>query len=275
MTVRRRSESLDVIHAHNYHAFPFLFGAFAATGATLVATPHYHGRSAWPIRDRLLSLYRPLGRRALRKADAVVAVSEWERRSLARDFGCEPTVVRNGLDVDRFAGVVPERRDRPYLLAVDRLERYKRIDLAVRALAERPAYDLLIVGHGPDGRRLKQLAEAEGVGDRVELLGYVDEERLPRLYAGASVHLTLSEHEAYGLTVVESLAAGTPCVVRETGALSGWADRSDCVAAAASSRAVGDAIDAAVGVDAPATPLRSRDDCVEELNDVYDRATTS
>ena len=84
----------------------------------MVATPHYHGTSDNDLRDRLLSLYAPLGRWALRRASAVIAVSEWERRQLGQDFGVEARVIHNGLDVNGFRTATPEPRERPYLLTV-------------------------------------------------------------------------------------------------------------------------------------------------------------
>jgi len=94
----------------------------------------------------------------------------------------------------------------------------------IRALSELPEYDLVIAGSGPYREELERYAREESYGDRVDFLGYVSDDRLPRLYTGASVYVTLSEFEAYGMTVAEALAAGTPCVVRKEGALSDWAD---------------------------------------------------
>lgn len=238
-----RRAAADVVHAHNYHAFPLFFAALGVTDERFVATTHYHGASASGFRDALLSFYRPLGRWAVRQADDVIAVSEWERRRLREDFGVDATVIPNGVDVERFADAEPEERERPYLLCVGRLEEYKGVQHAIRALAELPEYDLLVAGSGPYRDELERIARDEAVADRVEFLGYVDDERLPGLYAGADVYVTLSEFESYGMTVAEALAAGTPCVVREAGALADWVG-DDLVVAAQSEAgpAVADAI---------------------------------
>ena len=224
----RRAEA-DVVHAHNYHSLPVFIAALGVTDERFVVTTHYHGESAGSVRDRLLSLYRPFGKWAVEQADEVIAVSEWEREQLREDFGVDATVVPNGVDVERFASAEPERRDRPYLLTVGRLDEYKGVQHVIRAMPELEEFDLLVAGSGPYRDELEEIAAAEGVADRVEFLGYVDDDRLPGLYAGADVYVTLSEFEAYGMTVAEALATGTPCVVRESGALVDWVDYVGCV----------------------------------------------
>jgi glycosyltransferase involved in cell wall biosynthesis len=273
--VRRASADADVVHAHNYHSLPLLLAGVGVaapvvgSGTPLVATPHYHGGSADATRNRLLRAYRPVGGWALDRAAAVLAVSEWERDRLAADFGVPATVVPNGIDVGRFADADPHRRERPYLLTVGRLERYKGVQHAVRALADLPEYDLLVAGSGDYRADLERLAVRAGVADRVEFLGYVPDEDLPGLYAGAAAHVTVSAFEAFGLTVGEALAAGTPCVVGRAGALAEWADREDCVGA--DPTGIPEAVRSAVGREAPSDPLPTWDDAADGVVAAYDR----
>ncbi|ESP89029.1 glycosyltransferase family 4 protein [Candidatus Halobonum tyrrellensis] len=268
----RRADA-DVVHAHNYHALPAATAALAVGSRPLVFTPHYHGASASSVRDRLLSVYRPFAARAVRRADAVLAVSEWERRQLRADLGVESGVVPNGLDVARFAGATPESRDRPYLLCVGRLEEYKGVQHAVGALASLPGYDLVVAGSGPYRDELERTARAAGVADRVTFAGYVDADRLPGLYAGAEAALTLSAFEAYGMTVAESLAAGTPCVVRAAAALSDWRDTDGVVAVDATDpETVADAVRAAVGSGVvPPESLPTWEGTVDSVEATYER----
>jgi glycosyltransferase involved in cell wall biosynthesis len=174
-------------------------------------------------------VYQPLGQLAVRQADAVIAVSEWERDQLSNDFGIEATVIPNGVAVDRFAEATPVERDRQYLLTVGRLEEYKGVQHVIRAMTALSEYDLLVAGSGPYRGQLEQIVGDESVASQVKFLGYVDDEELPGLYAGAKVYITMSEFEAYGMTVAEALAAGTPCVVRERGALVDWVAHDGCV----------------------------------------------
>ena len=267
-TVRR--VDADVIHAHNYHSLPLFFAALGATDERFVVTPHYHGASASGVRDQLLSLYRPFGRWALRRADAVVAVSEWEQERLHESFSVDATVIPNGLDVRRFANAEPEERERPYLLCVGRLEKYKGVQYAIRALEELPEYDLVVVGDGPYGDELDRIARDANVAGRVEFHGYVDHDTLPTLYAGAEAYLSLSKFEAYGMTVAEALAAGTPCVVLGGSALDDWTYLDGCTGVSdLGAETVAAAAEEATAEPEIATDIPSWDDISEALVEVY------
>jgi len=229
ITTAVRTSDAEIVHAHNYHSLPLVFAALGAGNRRFVVTTHYHGGSASSIRKRLLSVYHPIGRRSVQRADEVIAVSEWERDQLRTDFAVEATVIPNGVAIDRFNEATATEHDRPYLLTVGRLEAYKGVQHMIRAMNLLPEYDLLIAGSGSYREQLEQLAHEEGVAEQVAFLGYVADEELPRLYAGADVYVTMSEFEAYGMTVAEALAAGTPCVVRDGAALQDWAQKDGTV----------------------------------------------
>jgi glycosyltransferase involved in cell wall biosynthesis len=270
ITTAIRQVDADIVHAHNYHAFPLFFAATGVSNERFVVTTHYHGHSADRVRDALLSLYRPLGRWAVRRADEVVAVSEWERHRLHEDFGVDGTVIPNGLDIGRYENADPERREQPYLLSVGRLEEYKGVQHVVRALSRLDRYQLVVAGDGPYREQLARLADDIGVADRIELLGYVPNEQLPGLYAGADVFLNLSSFESYGITVAESLAAGTPCVVRESGALTDWTKNTGVVGVEmpAPDR-IQAAIDSVTNTRVCADSILTWEQVVDELERVY------
>lgn len=262
--------SADVVHAHNYHSLPMLFVTLAVTDQSLVLTPHYHGQSESSIRNALLTPYQRVWRWMLRRADRVTAVSDWEADRLASTFGVSPIVVPNGVDIERFRNATPEIRDGPYLLSVGRLEEYKGVQYAVMALSYLPTHELLVAGTGPYEDELRRIAAKCGVKERVHFLGFVPDERLPQLYAGAEVSLHLSDIEAYGLTVAEALASGTPCVVSVKNGLAHWTDREDVVGVEAfESNRIAEAISDAAGRKPSADGLPSWEDVVEETLSVY------
>jgi glycosyltransferase involved in cell wall biosynthesis len=275
VTASVRAAVPDVIHAHNHHSLPAFFGALGSGNVPLVVTPHYHGGSQSRLRDAMLSLYHWVGRRTLASAHTVVAVSDWECTKLAADFGADATVVPNGIEVDRFAEAAPEARDRPYLLSVGRLEFYKSVDRIIEMLPELPAFELVVAGEGPARPTLELIAADAGVADRVSFEGYVSDDRLPSLYRGASAYVTLSEFEAYGMTVGEALAANTPCVVRDAGGLANWT-RFDSVSSVSttSPKIVAAAVRAAASKTVDAS-LPTWDDVTDDLLAVYESVISS
>jgi glycosyltransferase involved in cell wall biosynthesis len=219
----------------------------------------------------LLSGYRPFGRWAVRQADEVIAVSEWERDRLREDTGVEATVIPNGVNVERFAEAEPERRDRPYLLCVGRLEEYKGVQHVIRAMPELPEYDLVVAGTGPYRDELDWIASETGVRDCVDFLGYVKDDRLPKLYAGAEVYVTLSEFEAYGMTVAEALAAGTPCVVTDSGAIQQWNDhRNVTLSPTKPPEEVANNIKSGINSEGNTYTPATWDDCTLKILNIYD-----
>lgn len=266
----RRSE-FDVVHAHNYHSFPFALGALGSRVPT-VCTPHYHGGSADSLRDKLLSLYQPVGRAVFRKAVATVAVSTWEQEQLASDFGVGSRVIPNGIEVDHFRDASPAETAGPTLLTVGRLVEYKGVQHVIRALPDLPDHRLRVAGDGPYREALEACARRAGVDDRVKFLGYVPDPELPSQYAAADVFVSMSSVEAAGITVGEALAAGTPAVVRPSKGLRDWARRDDCVSAEPASLPA--AVDRVRSQSAPSEPLPTWEQAVDELEGIYQKTSS-
>lgn len=95
-------------------------------------------------------------------------------------------------------------------------ERYKGHDQLLEALPRlrRRVADarLIFAGAGDDVARLKRKAHDLGVGDHVVFTGFLPEDELRRAYANASVFAMPSRGEGFGLTYLEAMAAGLPCV---------------------------------------------------------------
>ncbi|MFF8291304.1 glycosyltransferase [Streptomyces sp. NPDC016309] len=217
-----RHGGFDVVHTHLYRAC--LYGRLAARLAgvrTVVATEHSLG--AAQIEGRRLSA----GARALylageRLGTSTVAVSGTVARRLVA-WGVHPArirVVPNGVDVRRFA-YDPAARDTArrrlglapgaYVVGgVGRLVAGKRFDTLVRAVAALPGDTrLLLVGDGEQREPLERTARACGAADRVVWAGAVDH-GLPELLSAMDVFVSTSPDEAFGLAIVEALAAGLP-----------------------------------------------------------------
>ncbi|HKC19903.1 MAG TPA: glycosyltransferase [Candidatus Dormibacteraeota bacterium] len=167
------------------------------------------------------------------QADLLVASTEDERSELVRLYGAQPdrvAVVPPGVDPSTFQPIDRDeaRRKIGYgagrlLLFVGRLERLKGVEVAIRALAllrDRTHDDVRLLILGEDSRegdesekeRLKSIATAVGVRDRVDFLGSVAHHELPFFYSAADVCVMPSYSESFGLVGLEAQACGTPVV---------------------------------------------------------------
>jgi glycosyltransferase involved in cell wall biosynthesis len=224
-----RHGGYDLVHTHLYRAC--VYGRFAARLAgvrAVVATEHSLG--ARQIEGRPLST----GARALylageRLGSATVAVSDTVARRLER-WGVPHErihVVPNGIEAARFGYDAAARRatrerlglprDAFVVGGVGRLSRGKRFDTLVRAVADLPGAQLLLVGEGPERDALLSIARRRGAGERILLTGACEDPpatpgalSLPALLSAMDVFVSPSPDEAFGLAVVEALAAGLP-----------------------------------------------------------------
>ncbi|MCH0564918.1 MULTISPECIES: glycosyltransferase [unclassified Streptomyces] len=227
-----RSGGYDIVHTHLYRACVYGRPAARLAGVrAVVATEHSLGDSQMEGR-RLTRGVRALYLASERLGRATVAVSPTVAERLRRWGVPAPriAVVPNGIDLARFRfDPVARHRTRrrlglpedAYVVGgVGRLTAGKRFDIAVRALAELPADCwLLLVGGGPDESVLRRTAHEAGVADRVLFTGerpYVPDGSpgpdLPSLVSAMDLLASPSPEEAFGLAVVEALAAGLPVV---------------------------------------------------------------
>lgn len=216
--VRREAPAFDLVHAHSYHSAAPLALLTVADRVRYVYTGHYHGVGHTAPARALHVAYRPLGRRLVSRAAAVVAVSAAERELLARDFPLlhNVSVVPNAVDGELIAAAKPYAGEPPTVLVVGRIERYKRIDLVVDAF-DRVGDEarLVVVGSGPDESWLREHVARARRRDDVALLGRVDDAALRRWLRTARVVANLSEREAFGLVGLEGAAAGAHAVLSD------------------------------------------------------------
>ena len=103
------------------------------------------------------------------------------------------------------------------MLCVGRIEALKGVDLLIHTAAQMESGDdvqVLVVGAGDDGgrevTRLKHMAAELDVGDSVEFVGRVPQEKLAWYYSAADVCVVPSYYESFGMAALESMACGTP-----------------------------------------------------------------
>jgi glycosyltransferase involved in cell wall biosynthesis len=222
--------AVDVVASHHaQHALPVL----DVLGSRPLVV-HFHGPLVREGRAEGASVRR-LAMRALaeslvyRRAARFIVLSQANARTLREAYRVDDARIRivpGAVDLERFRPSASREavraalgwpRDRPIVLAVRRLAPTKGLENlleAARLLRARvPDVLLAIAGAGPLEANLRALTQAYGLDDAVRFTGQLSA-TLPAAYAAADVSVVPSVAlEGFGLSVVESLACGTPALV--------------------------------------------------------------
>lgn len=154
-------------------------------------------------------------------ADRVIPNSQGLREQLTGRYRLpagKVTVIQNPLDIEEIlvkaeeGGQVDARPDDlPVVLGIGRLSREKGFDLLIGAVAKttRP-FRLVLLGEGPSGKSLRDVAGRLGVADRVEFVGF---QANPYAWLRRSAVFVLpSRYEGFPNSLLEAMALGVPCI---------------------------------------------------------------
>jgi glycosyltransferase involved in cell wall biosynthesis len=222
-----RDREIDIVHAHEYKTDLVALLVCRKTRAVPLATAHgWTGQSA---RERFV--YYPADKLLLARYPRVVAVSTDIKKQLVR-FGARPdrvTVILNSIDPAMFRRD-PARREPVRssigitpgdfaIGAVGRIERQKRFDLLIEAVAplmrHNPRVRLVIAGDGSLLTDIRACSERNGIADRCHLLGHRQD--ISDLHCAFDLFVQSSEYEGTPNAVLEAMAMGTPLVATDVG----------------------------------------------------------
>lgn len=212
------------------------YGSFRRTRCKKIITvcdvtpllyPETHGRmQVWHHRLALPSI--------LRAADRIITISEASRQDIIRCCGVpeeKVTVTHLAASLPAFSqgtppDQVPERLGlkQPYILNVGTMEPRKNLPGLLEAFAQARRrgmpHSLVITGAGGwGGASVAAIAGRLGIGDQVQVTGFIDDRDLPGLYAGADFFVYPSLYEGFGLPVLEAMTCGTPVITSNISSL--------------------------------------------------------
>jgi glycosyltransferase involved in cell wall biosynthesis len=188
-----------------------------------------------------LDYHRFSAKLALKKCQTILTVSEYSKNDICETFHVDPArvhVVPNAYDRALFNPSVRQNQSaiakalqlagvrQPYLMTIGRIEKKKNTLGLVQAFARLKEsadfrnYQLLLVGSpGFGADDVRDACTALGVGNDVIQPGWLPEEQIPALMAGAEAFILPSLFEGFGIPVLEAMAVGTPVVCSNTTSL--------------------------------------------------------
>jgi glycosyltransferase involved in cell wall biosynthesis len=202
---------------------------------------HFHGPWAAESRAERQRGFAVAAKRAIeqavyRRAERFIVLSHAFAAVLCRNYGVSPEkvhIVPGGVDAARFGTSVT--RDaaralfgipsgRPVIGVVRRLVHRMGLEELLSAMADVsrrvPEALLVVAGTGPLAAELAERSASLGLEQHVKLVGFVAEAELPHFYRACDISIVPSlTLEGFGLTTIESLAAGTPVLVTPIGGL--------------------------------------------------------
>ncbi len=165
--------------------------------------------------------------RIIKKADVITAISSY-LAEFARRFNKKAKifVVPNGVDLNKFenpafAKATADKQDSKTIVTVSRLVPKNGIDILIKSVKELPIenYNLQIIGDGKDRKKLQKLVQKLGVAGKINFLGNLPNEEIPRHLLNADLFVRPSRSEGLGSAFLEAMAAGLPVIGTSVGGI--------------------------------------------------------
>jgi glycosyltransferase involved in cell wall biosynthesis len=212
---------IDIVHAHHRTGGYFAEAIYRRAGVPYVITVH----DIWH-RAPFKALHGRIFRR-------LIAVSGFIKRGLVEKFGIaaeQVRVIHNGVDPARIEKTSCEEAAQVrkkfgigsevvFSLVARITESKGHYDVieALRLLPSGLNYKCLIAGEGKDKRKLQELVERYGLGERVVFCGF--QANIPALMKASDVILLPSHREPFGLSILEGMFSGKPLLVSSSGGI--------------------------------------------------------
>ena len=146
---------------------------------------------------------------SLNRVDHFAAISHYIARRIKKIYGKDSEVIYPPVDTDQIRF---QESKEDFYLTVSRLVPYKKVDLLVEAFSHTPDKRLVVIGDGPEMKKIKLKASKN-----VEILGHQSDSIIHDHMKRAKGFLFAAE-EDFGIVVVEAQAAGTPVIAYGQGA---------------------------------------------------------
>jgi len=161
------------------------------------------------LAKKTLHKMRIWDQRTANGVDNFAAISKYIARRIMKSYRREAKVIYPPVELNKFT---PGDKKENFYLTASRMVPYKKLDLIVESFSQMPDKKLIVIGDGPDFKKVKSKAK-----NNIEILGYQSTETLIDYMKRAKAFVFAAE-EDFGITPLEAQATGTPVIAFGKGA---------------------------------------------------------
>ncbi len=165
-----------------------------------------------PLIDALIAYHRPRYEAAVRRMDCVVTNSKNVKERIKTYLGLDASVVYPPCEIEKFKWI--DQKD--YYLSMARLDPLKRVHIIVDAFGNLPNHKLIVISDGPERKTIEKRAAGH---DNITVMGPVSDAVYRQLIGNCIATVYLPKDEDFGMSPVESMAAGKPVIGVRSGGL--------------------------------------------------------
>jgi glycosyltransferase involved in cell wall biosynthesis len=218
--IKSMNNKYDIFHVHNFSTTLPLEIYCKLKKKSIIYSPHFHPVGSNKIFFFIKPIYDLLFNRVLFKTAArIICVSNIERNYILKKFNVDEKkieVIPNGVNLKKIRNENKIDVDKKIILYVGRLEKYKNVEVGIQALKYLDdEFKLVIIGNGKYEQHLKNIVNDNKLQERVEFIGKVSNKKLYQWLNSADLVYNFSSIEAFGITVIEGLAAGNRVLVNK------------------------------------------------------------
>ncbi len=219
-----KQEEFDVIHAHDWLTYQAGINAKKLSGKPLVV--HIHATEYDRTGDNPNEYVRDIEQRGFEEANLILAVSNFTKNRLVDNYSINPDkikVVHNAVEFNKNKFERKEK-DEKIVLFLGRITIQKGpeyfVESAAKALKINPNIKFIVAGNGDMMHRMIEHAASKGIGNSMLFAGFLKGADIDRAYQMADLYVMPSISEPFGITPLEAMRNGTPCLISKQSGVS-------------------------------------------------------
>ncbi len=212
------TRQFDVIHAHDWMTYPAGIAAKRLSGKPLIV--HVHATEFDRAGKTGSEMVYTIEREGLDEADKIVAVSQWTKQVLVKEYSIDPDrieVVHNGVVPEKLSLEIPQHLGSHVVTFLGRITYQKGpeyfVDAAEKVLRVFPDAHFIMAGSGDFLPQIIEKVARMRLSSRFHFTGFLKKKEINQVLASTSVYVMPSVSEPFGITPLEAIQHQVPIII--------------------------------------------------------------